>query len=104
MERKVAQTQTPGAATLTELTRVAERNDERQVLGSLKLTIDNGAAHVTGASLDDAALAQIVYSLTTFPTVQSVNGETSADVEDFAPAICCVESPSPGQLAGARCA
>ena len=58
----------------------------------LQLTIDDGAAHVTGASLDDAALAQVVYSLTSFPTVQSVNGKTRADVEDFAPAIL-VEEP-----------
>jgi hypothetical protein len=93
--RDVAHTQTPGAATLTELTN-APSGATTQVPGSLQLTIDNGAAHVSGASLDDAALAQIVYSLTSFPTVRSVNGKTRADVEDFAPAIL-VENPSPGE-------
>jgi germination protein M len=94
-ERDVAHTQTPGAATLTELTN-APSGATTQVPGSLQLTIDNGAAHVTGASLDHAALAQIVYSLTAIPTVQSVNGKTRADVEDFAPAILVV-NPSPGE-------
>jgi Sporulation and spore germination. len=93
--RDVAHTQTPGAATLTELTN-APSGATTQVPGSLQLTIDHGAAHVTGASLDDAALAQIVYSLTSFPTVKSVNGKTRADVEDFAPAILVV-NPSPGE-------
>jgi hypothetical protein len=93
--RDVAHTQTPGAATLTELTN-APSGATTQVPGSLQLTIANGAAHVTGASLDHAALAQIVYSLTAFPTVQSVDGKTRGDVEEFAPAILVV-NPSPGE-------
>ena len=65
-----------------------------QVPDGLQLTIADGAARVTGATLDGAALAQVLYSLTTFPTVQSVNGKTRADVEEFAPAIL-VERPLP---------
>ena len=91
--KDVARTQTPGAAALQELTEPVE-GTTTSVPDGLQLTIDAGKAHVTGASLDDAALAQIVYSLTSFPTVQSVNGKTRADVEDFAPAIL-VENPSP---------
>jgi Immunoglobulin-like domain of bacterial spore germination/Sporulation and spore germination len=86
---------TPGAAALQELTEPVE-GTTTSVPDGLQLTIDTGKAHVTGASLDDAALAQIVYSLTSFPTVQSVNGKTRADVEDFAPPIL-VENPSPGE-------
>jgi len=93
--RDVARTQTPGAETLQELTEPVE-GTTTSVRDGLQLTIDAGKANVTGASLDDAALAQIVYSLTSFPTVQSVNGKTRADVEDFAPAIL-VEDPSPGE-------
>jgi immunoglobulin-like protein involved in spore germination len=89
--RFVARTQTPGAATLDELTDPVE-DTTTQVPYGLKLTIDAGRARVTGASLDDAALAQIVYSLTSFSTVESVNGKTRADVEDFVPAIL-VEHP-----------
>ena len=80
---------------MKELTEPAE-GTTTSVPDGLQLTIDAGKAHVTGASLDDAALAQIVYSLTTFPTVQSVNGKTRADVEDFVPPIL-VEDPTPGQ-------
>jgi hypothetical protein len=94
--RPVAQTQTPGAATLRELVDPVE-NTTTEVPDGLQLTIDAGrAAHVTGASLDEGALAQIVYSLTSFPTVESVNGKTRTDVEDFAPAIL-VEHPAPGE-------
>jgi germination protein M len=93
--RAVARTQTPGAATLHELIDPVE-NTTTQVTDGLQLTIDAGRAHVTGASLAGAALAQVVYSLTSFPTVVSVNGKTRADVEDFAPAIL-VEHPAPGE-------
>ena len=90
--RKVEQTQTPGAATLHELMN-PEVGTTTQVLDGLKLTIDSGRAHVTDAAVNEAALAQLVYSLTTFPTVKSVNGKTRADVEVFAPAIL-VEHPA----------
>jgi germination protein M len=90
--RRVEQTQTPGAATLHELMN-PESGTTTQVLDGLKLTIDNGRARVTGARMNRAALAQIVYSLTSFSTVKSVNGQTRADVEAFAPAIL-VEHPA----------
>jgi germination protein M len=91
--RNVDRTQRPGAATLHELlTPVAGATT--QVPDGLQLTIDGGRAEVTGETLDDAAFAQVVYSLTSFPTVQSVNGKTRADVEDFAPAILVVD-PDP---------
>jgi germination protein M len=90
--RKVEQTQTPGAATLHELMN-PESGGTTQVLDGLQLTIDNGRAHVKGAAINEAALAQLVYSLTTFPTVKRVNGKTRADVEAFAPAIL-VEHPA----------
>lgn len=90
--RKVEQTQTPGAATLHELMN-PEGGTTTQVLDGLQLTIDNGRAHVTGAAINEAALAQLIYSLTSFPTVKSVNGKTRADVEAFAPTIL-VEHPT----------
>jgi germination protein M len=91
--RSVAHTQAPGAATLRELT-TPPADTTTDVPDGLQLTITSGRAHVTGASLSDAAVAQIVYSLTSFPTVQSVDGETRADFEDFAPPIL-VERPAP---------
>jgi hypothetical protein len=91
--RDVEHTQTPGAATLRELVN-PEAGTTTQVPDGLTLTIAGGEAQVTGPTLSDAALAQVVYSLTTFSTVQSVNGKTRADVEDFVPAIL-VEQPAP---------
>jgi hypothetical protein len=93
--RTVEHTQTPGAATLHELMN-PEAGTTTQVPDGLQLTIDNGRAHVTGATLNGAALAQIVYSLTSIPTVKSVNGKARADVEAFAPAIF-VEHPATGE-------
>lgn len=93
--RTVAHTQAPGAATLRGLVDPADGTTTKVPEG-LQLTIDAGRAQVTGATLGEAALAQIVYSLTSFPTVQSVNGKTRADVEDFAPPIL-VEHPAPGE-------
>jgi Immunoglobulin-like domain of bacterial spore germination/Sporulation and spore germination len=93
VSRDVAQTQTPGAATLRELTD-APTGMTTEVPSGLQLTIRQGQANVTGAKLKPPALAQVVYALTTFSTVQSVNGKTRADVEAFAPPIL-VEQPSP---------
>jgi germination protein M len=98
--RTVEQTKTPGAATLHELMN-PEDGTTTQVLDGLQLTIDNGRAHVTGAAVNEAALAQIVYSLTTFPTVKSVNGKTRADVEAFSPAIL-VEHPGAHEAVTSR--
>jgi hypothetical protein len=58
------------------------------------VSIANGDATVGGASLSPAAEAQVVYTLTQFPTVQRVNGKTRADVEEYVPAIL-VERPAP---------
>jgi hypothetical protein len=93
VSRDVEQTQTPGAATLRELTDAPD-GMTTEVPPGLQLTIDEGRANVTGAKLNPPALAQVVYALTTFPTVQSVNGKTRADVEAFVPPIL-VEQPSP---------
>src|SRR5262249_11155287 len=84
-----------GAATLHEVL-TPPSGTTTHVPDGLRLTIADGRAEVTGATLDDAALAQIVYSLTTFPTVRSVNGNTRADVEKLVPPIL-VEHPSPGE-------
>jgi hypothetical protein len=91
--RSVDPTETPGAATLDALT-AAPDGMTTEVPAGLKLTIDNGRATVTGSELNPPALAQVVYALTTFPTVDSVNGKTRADVEAFVPPIL-VEQPAP---------
>jgi hypothetical protein len=93
--RDVEHTLAPGGAALRELTNPSE-GATTQVPDGLHLAIDQGKADVTGATLNDAALAQVVYTLTSFPTVQTVNGKTRKDVESFAPAIL-VENPSPGE-------
>jgi len=94
VSRSVEPTETPGAATLRALTDAPE-GMTTEVPADLQLTIADGRATVSGAPLDPPALAQVVYSLTTFPTVDSVNGKTRADVEAFVPPIL-VEQPEPG--------
>ena len=93
--RDVEHTLAPGGAALRELTNPPE-GATTQVPDGLHLAIDQGKADVTGATLNDAALAQVVYTLTSFPTVQTVNGKTRKDVESFVPAIL-VDDPSPGE-------
>jgi len=93
ISREVAQTRAPGGAALHELLAPPDGMSTK-VPDNLALTISDGRAKVTGATLDGAALAQAVYTLTSFPTVQSVNGKMPADVEAFAPPIL-VEQPSP---------
>jgi immunoglobulin-like protein involved in spore germination/sporulation and spore germination protein len=66
---------------------------------SAEISIDDGVAQVElDAELPDEALAQVVYTLTQFPTVESVEAQertlTRADFEDLTPAIL-VESPLP---------
>jgi germination protein M len=63
----------------------------------LEVTVDDGVAKVElSAELPDEPLAQVVYTLTQFATVESVdiqgNEVTRADFEDVTPAIL-VESP-----------
>jgi len=67
-----------------------------EVPDGLSVAIAAGDAKVIGASLSKAALSQIVYTLTEFRTVQTVNGRSRQDVEDFrlVPAIL-VEHPLP---------
>jgi germination protein M len=91
--REVAETRTPGGAALHELL-AAAGGTSTKVPDELALTISDGRAKLSGPTLGGAALAQVVYTLTSFPTVQSVNGKTRADVEAFAPPIL-VEQPSP---------
>ena len=93
--RTVDETQAPGGAALRELVDAPD-GATTQVPGGLQLTIADGQAHLTGVTLDGAALAQVVYTLTSFPTVQAVDGKTRADVEDFAPSIL-VQQPAPGE-------
>lgn len=95
VSRDVERTQTPGAATLHELTD-PPNGLKTEVPPGLQLAIADGRANVTGARLNAPALAQVVYALTAFPTVQSVNGKTRADVERFVPPIL-VEQPSPAE-------
>jgi hypothetical protein len=66
------------------------------VSGLGELSIDNTAATVAGLErLPRLGKAQVVYTLTQFPSVQTVNGFDRADFEDETPAIL-VESPSFG--------
>jgi germination protein M len=63
----------------------------------LEVTVDDGVANVElSAELPDEPLAQVVYTLTQFATVESVdiqgNTVTRSDFEDVTPAIL-VESP-----------
>jgi Immunoglobulin-like domain of bacterial spore germination/Sporulation and spore germination len=95
VSRDVERTPTPGAATLHELTD-PPNGLKTKVPSGLELAIADGRANVTGAQLDPPALAQVVYALTAFPTVQSVNGKMRADVERFVPPIL-VEQPSPAE-------
>jgi hypothetical protein len=90
--RAVKSTEAVGAATLRAL--AEDANSE--VPPNLVLKIVDGDAQVTGADLSLAALAQVVYTLTQFPTVKTVNGKTRADVEGFVPPIL-VEHPTAGQ-------
>ncbi len=69
------------------------------------LTVAGGVATVDAANVSHTGLAQIVYTLTQFPSVQGVRASrmlgdakplTRADFEDVTPAIL-VESPLPGE-------
>lgn len=104
--REVDETQAVATAALEEL--LAGPTDEEQVQFSFStaipegvelgpVSVEDGVARVrlTG-DLSEEALAQVVYTASQFPTVDSVevNGErrTRADFEDLTPAIL-VESP-----------
>jgi hypothetical protein len=87
--RTIEATDAVGAAALRALAEDADT----EVPPNLSLKIVGGDAQVTGADLSPAALAQVVYTLTQFPTVKSVNGKTRQDVEGFVPQIL-VEQPT----------
>jgi immunoglobulin-like protein involved in spore germination/sporulation and spore germination protein len=88
-KKEIEPTQAVGAAAL----RALAEDPDSEVPPNLSLAIENGAAKVTGSELSPAALAQVVYTLTQFPTVNSVNGKTRRGVESLVPAIL-VESPT----------
>jgi hypothetical protein len=91
-ERTVPKTEAVAGAALKSLA----SSPNSSVPGGLAVSIANGDATVSGASLSPDAEAQVVYTLTQFPTVQSVNGKTRADVEDYVPSIL-VEHPAPNE-------
>lgn len=92
VRHEIEPTQAVGTAALQAL---AEGPDT-EVPPNLSLTIANGDAHVTGGQLSPAATAQVVYTLTQFPSVKSVDGKTRKDVEAYVPAIL-VEQPTPDE-------
>jgi germination protein M len=66
-----------------------------------RLTIEDGVAQVElSKALDEPAIAQVVYTLTQFPTVRRVELEgerhVRGDFEELTPAVL-VESPAPGE-------
>ena len=90
--REIEPTQAVGAAALQALV----EGPDTEVPPNLSLTIADGKAHVSGSALSPGATAQVVYTLTQFPAVDSVDGKTRSDVEDFVPAIL-VERPTPDE-------
>jgi Immunoglobulin-like domain of bacterial spore germination/Sporulation and spore germination len=104
VRRRVPATKAVGAAALAELLAGPDASERADRLASAipagtslgGLSIAAGDAKLDGTDgLDRAALGEIVYTLTQFPTVHSVNGLTRADLEDVTP-IILVESPLPG--------
>ena len=105
VERRVAKTRAVATAALGALNEGLTDAEQRLGLtsdvnvGSLAVTkIENGTAFFDGPSQPAGARAQVVYTLTQFPTVKSVEiaGKrvSRADFEDWTPAIL-VESPLP---------
>ena len=104
VRRAVPETKAVGAAALAVLLDGPTAEERAAGLASAipsgtslgGLSISGGDAKLNGvAGLDREALGQIVYTLTQFPTVHSVNGYTRSDLEDVTPLIL-VESPLPG--------
>lgn len=104
--REVPETETPAKSALEELFLGPTPAEERDLGFSTaipagialdRLEIEDGVAKLeVDDELTDESLAQTVYTLTQFPTVDAVETRegtyTRADVENFAPAIL-VESP-----------
>jgi Immunoglobulin-like domain of bacterial spore germination/Sporulation and spore germination len=104
VRRNVPETKAVGAAALAQL--LAGPSAEERAAGlasavpsgtSLSgLKIAGGDARLAGVdALGRKTLGQVVYTLTQFPSVQSVDGHTRAELEDVTP-IVLVESPLPG--------
>jgi DNA-binding transcriptional regulator YdaS (Cro superfamily) len=105
--REVPKTQAIAAAALREL---MQGPTDAERAGGMTSTVEStypfsiltaaGVAHVDLAGLSPPARAQVVYTLTQFPTVEAVEIEnatyTRADFEDLTPAIL-VESPLSSQ-------
>jgi len=91
----VPATQAVASAALHALASAA-RGTTTEVPDGLSVAIAKGDAKVIGATLSKAALAQVVYTLTEFPTVETVNGQSRQGMEDsrVVPAIL-VEHPLP---------
>ena len=89
---EIEPTQAVGAAALEALA----VGPDTEVPPNLSVTIVDGKAHVSGSTLSPGATAQVVYTLTQFPTVDSVDGKTRKDVEAFVPPIL-VEHPTPDE-------
>lgn len=97
-----------GTAALTELLKGPTASDRAAGLSSAipagttleRLEIEDGRARVElSSALDEPAIAQVVYTLTVFPTVRRVQLEGEqhlrTDFEEYTPPIL-VESPAPG--------
>ena len=110
VERTVAETKAVAAAALSELVKGPNADEARIGLSSalpaathppLQITsVVDGVAHVFGVVIGSGrpALAQVVYTLTQFASITSVESRgtkyTRGSFEDVAPAIL-VESPLP---------
>ena len=103
--REVAKTPAVGAAALDELAAGPSASEEDIGLTSdvasplPPIVIEKGVARLSGGSkLSPEGRAQVVYTLTQFPTVKAVEIDgkryTRKSMEDFTPAIL-VESPLP---------
>jgi hypothetical protein len=90
-----------GAAALAALEQGPTQKEKLGALTSVvsglgSLSIESGAARVQGFDqLSRGGKAQVVYTLTQFPSVRTVNGAGRREFEDLTPAIL-VESPEFG--------
>jgi hypothetical protein len=108
--REVPKTERVAAAALGELKQGPTADERNLGLSSefdptvYGLRLSEGEATFQADELSDAAIAQVVYTLTQFPTVKAVvvndKRYTRATLEDFTPAIL-VESPLPFEAVSA---
>ena len=86
----VAHTEAVATAALTALISGAPHGYRSALTGDISLksvAISNGVASVrlAGGTLSHAAMGQVVYTLTRFPTITSVDGQTRGDYADLTP-------------------